>query len=139
MKSRSVLTLVAAVVLVLAFSVAASADQFRMRAGESNPAAMGVIHVNTDRNGNLAIELESKHLAPPDRLSPPHSVYVVWAQTAGRQPEVLGQLRVNPQDMAASFKTSVPYHNFDIFVTAEDSARPDSPSGTEVLRGSVQK
>ena len=124
---------------VLAFYVAAFADEFRMRAGESNPAAMGVVHANTDRNGNLAIELESKHLAPPDRLSTPHSVHVVWVQPAGKQPEVLGQLRVNPYDMDASFKTSVPYHNFDIFVTAEDNAKPDVPSGTEVLRGSVQK
>ena len=137
MKSRSVLMLVAAVVIV--FSAVASGDQFRMRAGESNPAAMGIIHANTDRNGNMLIELEAKHLAPPDRLSPPHTVYVVWAQAAGKPPEVIGQLRVNAQDMAASFKTSVPYHNFDIFVTAEDNAKPDSPSGTEVLRGSIQK
>jgi hypothetical protein len=41
--------------------------------------------------------------------------------------------------MAASFKTAVPYHNFDIFVTAEDNAKPDSPSSTEALRASVQK
>jgi hypothetical protein len=137
MKSRSVLMLVAAVVIV--FSAVASGDQFRMRAGESNPAAMGIIHANTDRNGNMLIELEAKHLAPPDRLTPPHTVYVVWAQAAGKPPEVIGQLRVNAQDMAASFKTSVPYHNFDIFVTAEDNAKPDSPSGAEVLRGSIQK
>ena len=137
MKSSRVLTLT--IVAMLAFAVAASADQFRMRAGESNPAATGVIHANTDRNGNLAIEIESKHLAPPDRLSPAHSTYVVWVQPAGKPAEVLGQLRVNTDDMAASFKTSVPYHNFDIFVTAEDSPKPDAPSSTEVLRGSVQK
>jgi len=137
MKIKNVLTLVAA--MVLTFSVAALADQFRMRAGESNPAAMGVIHANTDRNGNLAIEVESKHLAPPDRLSPPHSVYVVWVQPAGKPAEAIGQLRVNTQDMAASFKTSVPHHNFDIFVTAEDTAKPEFPSDTVVLRGSVQK
>jgi hypothetical protein len=41
--------------------------------------------------------------------------------------------------MGASFKTSVPYHNFDVIVTAEDNAKPDTPSSTEVLRGSVQK
>jgi hypothetical protein len=131
------LTLVAAVVLV--FAAAASADQFRMRAGESNPAATGVIHANTDRNGNLSIEMEAKHLAPPDRLSPPHSTYVVWVQPAGKPAEPMGELRVNKDDMAASFKTSVPYHNFDIFVTAEDNPKPDTPSGPEVLRASVQK
>ena len=137
MKSRKTFTLLAAIVFV--FAAAASADQFKMRAGESNPAAMGVIHANTDRNGNLAIEMEAKHLAPPDRLSPPHSTYVVWIQSAGKPAEAMGELRVNKDDMAASFKTSVPYHNFDIFVTAEDSPKPDAPSGTEVLRTSVQK
>jgi hypothetical protein len=137
MKSGKVLTLVAAAVLI--FTAAALADQFRMRAGESNPAATGVIHANTDRNGNVAIELEAKHLAPPSRLTPPHSTYVVWAQPSGKPAEVLGELRVNTDDMAASFKTSVAYHNFDIFVTAEDSPKPDTPSSTEVLRASVQK
>lgn len=137
MKTARVLAFITAAVFTLA--VAASADQFRMRAGESNPAATGVIHANTDRNGNLAIELKSEHLAPPDRLTPPHSAYVVWVQPAGKPAEVIGQMRVNTQDMAASFKSSVPYHNFDIFVTAEDNAKPDTPSSIEVLRGSVQK
>jgi hypothetical protein len=125
--------------LALFLTLTAAADQFRMRAGESNPAAMGVIHANTDRNGNLSIELEAKHLAPPDRLSPAHSTYVVWVQPSGKPAEVMGELRVNTQDEAASFKTSVPYHNFDVFVTAEDSPKPDTPSSTEVLRASVQK
>ena len=137
MKSVKVLTLVTSMVLTLA--IAASADKFRMRAGESNPAAVGVIHANSDRNGNVELELEAKHLAPPDRLSPAHSTYVVWAQPAGKSAEVIGQLRVNTDDMAASFKSTVPYHNFDVFVTAEDNAKPDSPTGPEVLRGSVQK
>ena len=57
MKSTKAFALVAA--MMLTFAIAASADQFRMRAGESNPAATGTIHANTDRNGNLAIELES--------------------------------------------------------------------------------
>ncbi|HEU5234714.1 MAG TPA: hypothetical protein VFU50_17775 [Terriglobales bacterium] len=137
MKSGKTITLIGAAVLL--FVTAALADQFKMRAGESNPAAMGVVHVNTDRNGNLAIELEAKHLAPADRLSPAHSNYIVWIQPSGQQPQILGELRVNTQDEAASFKTSVPYHNFDIFVTAEDTAKPDTPSSTDVLRTSVQK
>ena len=137
MKSIKVLTLLTAMVLTI--TIAALADTFRMRAGESNPAGMGVIHANTDRNGNIAIELEAKHLAPPDRLSPPHQTYVVWVKPADKQPEVIGQLRVNKDDMAASLKATVAYHNFDVFVTAEDNAKPDAPTGPEVLRGSVQK
>ncbi|MBV9073389.1 MAG: hypothetical protein JOZ10_07150 [Acidobacteria bacterium] len=137
MKSgKLMLTLLGAVLL---FVSAALADQFKMRAGESNPAAMGIVHVNTDRNGNLELELDAKHLAPPDRLTPAHSSYVVWIQPSGKSAEVLGQLRVNNKDEAASFKTSVPYHNFDVFVTAEDNPKPDMPGSIEVLRASVQK
>ena len=114
-------------------------DHDALRRGLARGLTEAGHEVDEASNGNLAIEVESKHLAPPDRLSPPHSTYVVWVQPAGKPAEVIGQLRVNTDDMAASFKTSVPYHNFDIIVTAEDNAKPDSPSGTEVLRGSVQK
>jgi hypothetical protein len=136
MKRAGVLATVAVVVLTTSL---AFADRFKMRSSDISPAAVAVLHVNSDRNGNLAIDLEARHLAPPDRLSQPHQVYVVWIQAPGKQAEELGQLKVNTDDMAAGFKANTPYHNFDIFVTAEDTPQPTSPSSVEVLRGAVQK
>jgi hypothetical protein len=136
MKRAGVLALAA---LVVTLSSLAFGDEFKMRSSEYTPATIAVVHANSDRNGNLDITLDAKHLAPPDRLSQPHQAYVIWIQAPGKQPEELGQLRVNTDNMEASFRTKTPYHSFDIFVTAEDNTRPEMPSSVEVLRGSVQK
>jgi hypothetical protein len=110
-----------------------------MRSGQSNPAAMGVVKTKTDHNGNIVVALEAKHLAPPDRLTPSHSTYVVWIQPENKPPQELGVLTVDPTKETATLETTVPYHRFDIFVTAEDNPKPASPSSDEVLRGVVQK
>jgi hypothetical protein len=128
-----------AFLLVVLISTAALADEFKMRSSPLAPAATATIHVKSDRNGNLELKLEAKHLAPPDRLAQPHTVYVVWIQAPGKDPQQLGVLRVNTDDMAASLATKTPYRSFDLFVTAEDSPQPASPSSAEVLRGSVQE
>jgi hypothetical protein len=128
-----------ALATIFILSTFAFADKFPMRNSSVDPAATAVVHANSDRNGNLDITLDARHLAPPDRLTPPHSVYVIWIQAPNKSPEELGVLRVNTDDMAGSFRTKTPYKSFDIFVTAEDNPKPDTPSGTEVLRGTVQK
>ena len=135
--TRAGVLALATIFILSAFALAT--DKFPMRNSSIDPAAVAVVHANSDRNGNVQIEMEAKHLAPPDRLTPAHSVYVVWIQAPGKSPEELGVLRVNSEDMAASFKGETPYKSFDIFVTAEDNPKPETPSGTEVLRGTVQK
>lgn len=134
---RAGLLALATIFILSAFAL--GTDKFPMRNSSIDPAAEGVVHATSDRNGNVQLELEAKHLASPDRLTPAHSVYVVWIQAPGKGPEELGVLRVNTGDMAASFKGETAYKSFDIFVTAEDNPKPATPSGTEVLRGTVQK
>ena len=136
MRSRSVLALAAGLLLIVC--VAFSQD-FPMRSGTLNAAAMGTVHAKVDKNGNLAITLDAKHLAPADRLAPAHSNYVVWIQATDKQPEEVGVLSVDPTKETATISTTVPYHQFDIFVTAEDNPKPTSPSSDEALRGVVQK
>lgn len=135
MKLATAVALMTAVIFT--FAIAASGDEFLMRAGESDPAAVGKIHAYKERSGNLAIELDAQHLPPPDQLKPPKAWYIVWIQRPGAPPEALGQLQLDNPDMSASFKTSLPYHNFDIFVTAEDYPLPAAPMGPVALRGRV--
>ena len=136
MKRGGVLALMAALLVLVSVAMA---DEFKLRNSELNPAAIATAHVNSDRNGNLDIDIEVHHIAPPDRLNPPHSNYVVWIQAPNKQAEMLGLMRVNADDMGVSLRTKTPYHSFDIFVTAEDNNHQESPTGPEVLRGSVQK
>ncbi len=102
------------------------------------PAAMGTIVTSNDRNGNTRVEVKVKHMASPQSLTPSKNAYVVWIQPHGQPPQSLGQLRIN-EKLEGSLKATTPEKIFDVFITAEDNPRPDSPSGTEILRGSVDR
>jgi hypothetical protein len=99
---------------------------------------MGKVITDNDRNGNTGVEVEVKHMAAPTALTPSKNAYVVWVQPRGKEPELLGVLRVN-QDLEGSLKTSTPYKDFDIFITAEDNPKPDMPSSMVILKGSVER
>jgi hypothetical protein len=43
------------------------------------PAASGKISYEHDRNRNIKLEIKTKHLAAPERLTPAKNSYVVWA------------------------------------------------------------
>jgi hypothetical protein len=42
------------------------------------------------------------------------------------------------KDLKATFKSVTPMKSFDVFVSAESDPNAKTPSGTEVLRASVQ-
>jgi len=123
--------------LALFCSIANAAKRFPMTASSIVPAARGRIEIDADKNGNVRVNMTVAHLANPENLTPPASVYVVWLQDRGGNPENQGQLRVDKK-LTASFKTVTPSKNFDLFVTAERDASAKAPSGAEVLRATIQ-
>jgi hypothetical protein len=62
---------------------------------------------------------------------------VIWIQQTGGTPERIGILKVNSK-LEGSFESTTPYKAFDLSITAEDDPNLKSPSGPEVLRGSVR-
>ena len=102
------------------------------------PAAMGKVTTDNDRNGNTGIDVEVKHMAAPQSLTPAKTNYVVWIQARGKDPEALGTLRVN-EDLEGHLKATTPYKDFDIFITAEDTMKPETPSSMVVLKGTVER
>jgi FlaG/FlaF family flagellin (archaellin) len=134
MKNRALLVST----VVLAFALAAWADKkFTFTNSSSSPAAAGEVTVGTDQNGNNAFTIRTYHLANPAELTPAKTAYVVWAQENGKQPENLGELKVN-HDLEGTFHGVTPYKDFDLFITAEDNAKAETPSGIEVLRTRVK-
>jgi hypothetical protein len=115
----------------------AVAKDFPVTNGQTNPALQGTVKAEIDRNGNAAFELEAKHIAPPQRLTPAKQFYVLWVQVPGKPAESQGELRVNSENMAASFKGTTPNKSFEIIVTAEDQPKPESPSNVEILRAQI--
>jgi hypothetical protein len=102
------------------------------------PAAEGKVLTDNDRNGNTHVDVQVKHMATPQSLTPARQTYLVWVQPRGKDPELLGALRVN-EDLEGSLKATTPYKDFEIFVTAEENMRPESPSSMVILKGSVAR
>ena len=135
MKNRKliVLTLIS---FVLALAAAAREDKLTNTGAA--PAAEGKVTTSNDRNGNTSVEIQVKHMAAPQSLTPPRSTYLVWVQPRGQAAELLGALRVN-SDLEGSLKASTTYKDFDVLITAEDQTHADQPSSTVILKGTVER
>lgn len=115
------------------------ARKFPLAAASSVPAARGEVDVDHDNNGNAKLKIKAEYLSPPDALTPPATAYIVWLQErgAGGAPQSVGQLRVD-KSRKANFETVTPVKNFDLFVTAEQDPTVKTPTGTEILRATIQ-
>lgn len=97
------------------------------------PAAEGAVKINKDKNNNYQITVNIKHLANPDRLTPPRNIYVVWAETEEGITKNIGRLMSNKSNKG-SMKTSTPFNPVRIFITAEDEGTVTFPGNQELLR-----
>ena len=122
---------------LMSLTPVATAKKFPLTADSSVPAARGQVDVGRDKNGNTRVEIKVEHLAAPENLTPPRTAYVVWFQERGSEPLNQGALRPD-KNLKASFKSITPMKSFDVIITAEADANIKSPSGSEVLRASVQ-
>lgn len=102
------------------------------------PAAEGKVTTDNDRNGNTGVDIEVKHMATPESLTPAKQAYLVWVKPRGKDAELLGALRVN-QNLEGSLKAATPYKDFEILITAEDNMKPEMPSPMVILKGDVAR
>lgn len=102
------------------------------------PAAQGTVHTDTDHNGNTGIKVNVQHLAKPHDVQTGYTSYVVWVQPRGQSPTNVGELQVN-NDLKGSIETSTPAKQFDLFITAENNPRSETPSGPEVMHTTVSR
>jgi len=135
MKKRNVALFV---IFGFLLTVAAWGREDRLTNTGATPAAMGKVITSNDRNGNTEIEVQVKHVAAPQSLTPAKTTYVVWVQPRGKDAEMLGAIRIN-DELEGSLKASTPYKDFDLFVTAEDSLKPEIPASMVILKGTVER
>ena len=133
----------ARIVLIIAVVIgllpgALNAKSFKLKAATIVPGATGEVKSGKDKNGNTKFEVKVKYLAEPSQLTPPKSVYVIWIQVKDGTPASQGALKVNDK-REGDFKSTTPEKLFDLWITAEDSATAQSPSGPEVLRANGVK
>jgi hypothetical protein len=129
--------IVSMMVGLLFLTTTAVAKKYPLTADKSVPAARGQVDVGRDKNGNTKVEIEVEHLAAPENLSPARTAYVVWFQERGAEPLNQGALKPS-KNLKARFKSVTPLKSFDVFVSAESDPNAKSPSGSEILRATVQ-
>jgi hypothetical protein len=128
---------------VLSVAVAASLAACATSSGRTplinapnTPAAEGTIATSAEQNGNLQLEVSVKHVAPPERVSPGATAFVVWVQPRGGPPQNVGALQVD-KDLNGHLRATTPFWSFDVFVTAEALPTVTAPTGPRTLSGSV--
>jgi hypothetical protein len=131
----ALLPMVACLALFWPFS---SGKHVQMLHGKLDPAARGTVSVKTGKNGNTALDIKARSLAPPSGLNPSENVYVVWVQPPGQDAKNLGALTVDGNENA-ELKTKTPYKSFKVFITAEAEVLVQKPTGPEMLSASVEQ
>lgn len=104
------------------------------------PAAAGTVEAKSGPNGNVRLNVMVEHLAPPSRLRPGATTYVVWAQLAaqGAAPQNLGALRVN-NNLSGSLETVTAMQVFSIFISPEESPLVQSPTGEPLMMTPINR
>jgi len=115
-------------------AAACSAATIQLGSSSRIPAAEGKVNLRQTSNGNTEIKLSVKHLAPPARVEPTSSIFVVWVRglESGAQPQNLGALRVN-KNLNGKLRTTTSLRAFDLFITAEGTPTVTAPTSAELL------
>lgn len=116
---------------------AACADTQKIQGSEAMPSVQGKVKANEVDNDMTELSMELRHLAPPERVGANH--YIVWVQPEGGGSfQNVGPLVVD-NDQEAEYKTTIPYEEFRVLVTAENNLAALSPSGPEIFQRSMDR
>ena len=109
-----------------------------MVSGPGVPASQGTVKASKNDNGNTKIEVHVKHLAPPAKVAPDSSVYVVWLQPRDGAKLNIGALVLN-RDLEGKLETTTPHRRFQISVTPEPGGHVEAPSHEPVFTTDVER
>jgi len=101
------------------------------------PAAQGSVKMAKDRNGNYNLNINIVNLAPPQRLQPPASTYLVWMDTEGNGTKNLGKITSSDNLLSKTLKGSLTsvtrFKPSKVYITAENDATVSSPGELVVM------
>jgi hypothetical protein len=109
-----------------------------MSSSSGNPAAQGTVNASAADNGNTALRVRVKHLAPPSRMASDATVYVVWIQPGDAAIQNVGAMTLN-DDLEGRLDTVTPHSRFTVTVTPEPGARGAQPTNEPVFTTDVDR
>ena len=138
MNKKTICRLALLCAVVLAVGTVGWAKTYHMSATNIVPGAAAELNVEKEKNGNVQVVVNVKHLAKPGLLTPPANSYVVWFQQQGSAPQNQGELKIG-NDLKGELKSTTSLVNFNVFVTGETDPRAKTPSNQLVLQATVQQ
>ena len=138
MNKKTICRLALLCAVVLAVGTVGWAKTYHMSATNIVPGAAAELNVEKEKNGNVQVDVNVKHLAKPGLLTPPANSYVVWFQQQGSAPQNQGELKIG-NDLKGELKSTTSLVNFNVFVTGETDPRTKTPSNQLVLQATVQQ
>jgi hypothetical protein len=102
------------------------------------PGGEGTVRASRADNGNTAVSVSVKHLAPPSKVAPNATVYVVWIKPPNGTIQNAGALRVD-SNLTGSLEALTPFMSFRVMVTPEPNAQVAAPSHQPVLTSEVNR
>jgi hypothetical protein len=127
------------VAVLSALSGCAGPSQVRLTGSPDIPGAEGVVTTSTSNDGNTKLDISVKHLAPPEKVEPGTSVFMVWVRGLedGAQAASQGALMVN-SDLIGEMETVTPLRSFELFITPESSHTVTAPTGKILLSARIE-
>lgn len=123
--------------MVIFVFAAACSKKVLFNSSQIVPAAVGVVKLTKDKNQNYNILVSVENLAPPNKLQPPKSTYVVWAETEKNGTKNIGQIKSSSGIFSKSLKGSLsatsPFEPRKIYITAEDIANVQYPASQIII------
>ncbi len=123
---------------IMLFTLNSCSKKIAFGVSQAAPAAEAVAKIKKDKNKNYAIDLSVKHLASPDRLTPPRKYYVVWMVTESNGTKNIGQIKssssIISNTLKGSLKTVTSFKPMEIFITAEDDANIQWPGSMVIIK-----
>jgi hypothetical protein len=108
--------------------------------GPQTAGAQGKVTAVAGPNNNTRLAIQVKHLAPPGKVQPTATVYVVWVRgiEASDLPQNVGALTLDHQ-LTGALETTTALRTFDLLITAEASRTADQPTSDSVLSGRIAR
>jgi hypothetical protein len=111
----------------------AGSSTLKLSVSPTIPAAEGTIKIKKMSDGNTSVYVLVKHMAAPEKLTPPAVTYVVWIRAnKDAEPQNVGMLSVD-KNLNGELETTTPLNSFDLMITGEISGQVQKPSGQPLL------
>lgn len=99
------------------------------------PASAGTaeIRMTAVEAGNGQVTLQFEHLAPPKKIDPSLTAYVIWTQIGGNNPTKLGVLDYDIKKRSGKLTATYVGTRIKIIVTLEKDPSTPAPTGPRIL------